>query len=116
MVLDVLPDTVEVWVRSAQEPLWSVRRVEHGVRIERTTVQTYYGTDDDLDELWFRDGEAAAGIFPEYAARLLNLRDYPAVDLERALREIGLPPGDVPRRPHGARRRLTARWSVAGRA
>lgn len=98
MVLAVLPDRVEVWVPGTKEPLWSVRRVEHGVWIERVTVQTYYGTDDDRDELWFRDGEAAAGIFPGYAERLLNLRDHPAEDLERALRETGLSPGGVPRR------------------
>lgn len=98
MVLAVLPDRVEVWVHSSEEPLWSVRRVAQGVRIERVTVQEYYGTDVDRDELWFRDGEAAAGVFPQYAVRPLNLRDYPALDLERALRETGLSPGDVPRR------------------
>lgn len=98
VVLAVLPDRVEVWVHSAQEPLWSVRRVEHGARIERATVQEYYGTDRDRDELWFRDGEASAGVFPEYTQRPVVLRDHPALDLERALREIGLPPDDLP--PH----------------
>lgn len=98
VVFAVLPDRVEVWVPGEPEPLWSVRRIEGGVRIERASVQSDYGTDIERDELWFRDGEAAAGIFPEYATRLLVLRDYPAEDLERALREIGLEPGDVPRK------------------
>ncbi|MEU4361474.1 hypothetical protein [Promicromonospora sp. NPDC023987] len=95
VVLAVLPDRVEVWVHGAQEPLWSVRRVEHGAAIERGTVQSDYGRDDDRDVLWFRDGAAAAGVFPQYTVRLLILRDYPALDLRRALRETGVLPDDV---------------------
>jgi hypothetical protein len=97
VVLAVLPDRVEVWVHGAEEPLWSVRRVEHGVRIERTTVQSGYEHDTDRDELWFDDGAASAGIAPEYKMRALILRDHKALDLERALREIGLSPDALPR-------------------
>ncbi|WP_129786598.1 hypothetical protein [Promicromonospora panici] len=97
VVLAVLPDRAEVWVHSAKEPLWSVPRVEHGVRIERVTVQTYYGHDNDRDELWFDDGTDRAGVAVEYKVRVLVLKDYPALDLEQSLREIGLSPGDLPR-------------------
>jgi hypothetical protein len=97
MVLVVLPDRVEVWVHGARNPLWSVRRVEDGVRVEHVTIQSDGGSESDREELWFDDGVVSAGVAPEYTVRLLLLRDYPALDLERALREIGLSPDDVPR-------------------
>lgn len=96
IVLAVLPDRVEVWAYRVREPLWSVHRVEHGVRIERVRVLSGE-SDIDRDELWFDDGTASAGVAPEYAVRLLLFRDYPTLDLERALREIGLSPDAVPR-------------------
>lgn len=89
MVLAVLPDRVEVWVPGVGEPLWSVRRVENGARVRHMTVQEYYGTNRGRDELWFSDAEASAGIFPEYVVRLVNVRNHPAEDLARALRETG---------------------------